>query len=95
MVFNGSIIEVSCFLEVLAAAFFFTVLVSADDKSYSAKHVVTLLIPTLARVSCLSLQMLCEKIVASQLLLSAYYSVKCGSDSACKAVRVSGRLIVL
>ena len=94
MVFNGSIIEVSCFLEVLAAAFFFTVLVSAD-KSYSAKHVVTLLIPTLARVSCLSLQMLCERIVASQLLLSAYYSVKCGSDSACKAVRVSGRLIVL
>jgi phosphoheptose isomerase len=49
----------------------------------------------LARDSCLPLLMLCEKVIVPQLSLSAYRIVYCGyGESACKAVHVSGRLLV-
>jgi hypothetical protein len=50
----------------------FFLLVSAYGKSYSAEHVVSLLMPVLdpvARASCLSLSMLCEKVIASHYFL--------------------------
>ena len=48
----------------------------------------------LAHTSCLSLMMLCEKIVASQLSLSAFCTVYCGGEGARKAARISGHLII-
>ena len=75
----------------------FAVLVSADARLYSAKHVVSLLMPVLdplARANCLSLLILCEKVIAAHFQLSAYCTMYCHGENAYEAVRDSGRLFV-